>query len=74
MLKEILAEKDYLDILKMSDGTEVTKENWQRRREEMVMLLEKYSYGKAPKIPVRVCGENQPANRINERTYAGKVR
>ncbi|MBR5156618.1 MAG: hypothetical protein IKW59_02510 [Clostridia bacterium] len=73
MLKEILAEKNYLDILKMSDGTEVTKENWQKRREEMLMLLEKYSYGKTPKIPVRVWGESQPVNRINERTYAGKV-
>ena len=34
MLKDILKQKDYLPILKMSDGTAVTKENWKKRKKE----------------------------------------
>lgn len=57
MLAEILAEKDYLPILKMADGSEVTRENWEARRREMLSLLEEYSYGKTPKDAVTVTAE-----------------
>ena len=50
-LKEKLTERDYLPVLKMADGREVTRENWRERREEMLALLEKYSYGHTPKCP-----------------------
>lgn len=43
---EVLKERDYLSILKMNDGTPVTRENWQERRAELSELLEKYSYGR----------------------------
>ena len=43
---EVLKERDYLPILKMNDGTPVTRENWQERRAELSELLEKYSYGR----------------------------
>ena len=43
---DMLRERDYLPILKMNDGTPVTRENWQERRAELVELLEKYSYGR----------------------------
>ena len=38
---EVLRERDYLPILKMNDGTPVTKENWCARRKELSELLEK---------------------------------
>ena len=57
MLDELLRKRDYLPILKNEDGEAVTRDNWQKRREEMISLLEKYSYGKTPNIPVRVKGE-----------------
>ncbi len=57
MLKEILKEKDYLPVLKMNDGTQVTRENWQERKNEMRELLEKYSYGHTPATAVKVYGE-----------------
>lgn len=70
-LKEKLTERDYLPVLKMADGREVTRENWRERREEMLALLEKYSYGHTPKCPVKVWGETLE---INEKMCAGKVR
>ncbi len=57
MLKKILAERDYLPILKMNDGSEVTSENWEERRKELRELLEKYSYGHTPDVEVKVTGE-----------------
>ena len=57
MLGKKLKEKDYLSILKMQNGEEVTKENWPARRAELQALLEEYSYGKTPKAPRQVCGE-----------------
>jgi len=70
MLDAILREKDYLPILKMNDGTPVTRENWAERRREMRALLEKYSYGKTPDVPVRVWGEQ---TKRDEKTCAGKA-
>jgi pimeloyl-ACP methyl ester carboxylesterase len=51
---EKLKERDYLNILRMNDGTAVTKDNWQIRREEMVSLLSEYSYGYTPDVKVSV--------------------
>jgi len=56
MLKKILAEKEYLPILQLADGTPVTAENWRERRAEMLRLLEKYSYGVTPPAPESVTG------------------
>ena len=53
-VKQALAEKDYLPILKMNDGRTVTRDSWQTRRAEMRELLEKYSYGKTPSVKVSV--------------------
>lgn len=39
MLKDILKQKDYLPILKMSDGTAVTKENWEKRKKSFSLLF-----------------------------------
>ena len=55
-LKALLAEKDYLPVTVMNDGGEVTREHWEQRRKEMLHLLEEYSYGKTPDVPVQVKG------------------
>ena len=70
LLKDILKEKDYLPVLKMNDGSPVTRENWQKRREELIELLEKYSYGHTPKCPVKVSGT---VTFTDDKSYAGKV-
>ncbi len=70
MLKDILKEKGYPDILKMNDGSPVTKENWNIRKEEFFTALETYSYGKTPNIPVKVSGNVTFSDKIS---YAGKV-
>ena len=70
MLKELLEEKDYLPILKMNDGSPVTRENWGARRQEMLELLYEYSYGRSPEKAEFITGEISSA-KYNE--YAGKV-
>ena len=70
MLKEILEKKDYLPILKMNDGTPVTKEKWEERRGELRALLEKYSYGHTPNVEATVTGESVSKDPLS---YAGKV-
>ncbi len=70
MLKEILAEKNYLPILKFKDGTEVTRENWNERRAEMKALLEKYSYGHTPNCEVKVTANKTFVDKLS---YAWKV-
>ena len=58
MPKRLLAERAYLPILTMADGTPVTKETWEKRRRELIALLETYSYGKTPTeaIAIRATG------------------
>ena len=68
-VKQSLAEKDYLPILTMNDGSTVTRDTWQTRRTEMRELLEKYSYGKTPNVSVRV--EAKDVTRIRY-DFAGK--
>ncbi len=71
MLKQMLAEKAYLPILKTADGTAVTPQTWPQRRQELLALLETYSYGKTPDLPVQVWGETVE---VTPGAYAGKVR
>lgn len=68
-VKKALEEKDYLPILKMNDGTSVTKETWEKRRAEMRELLERYSFGRTPDIEVRVKAKNITFERYD---FAGK--
>lgn len=68
-IKELLTKRNYLPILKMNDGIDVTKETWYTRRAEMRELLERYSYGKTPDIDVTVRAENITFERYD---FAGK--
>ena len=71
MLNEKLQKKDYLPILTMENGDIANTENWSDRRSELKALLEKYSYGKTPDIPVEVGGSVLKTDIL---AYAGKVR
>lgn len=71
MLKDILKEREYPELLTMNDGTKVDRDNWRKRREELMALLVKYSYGITPDIPVKVWGET---TFTDENAYAGKVK
>jgi len=70
MIDEILKDKEYLPILKMNDGSDVTKEKWNARRKELLEMLQTYSYGITPPPPLKVWG--QVISR-NGSAYAGKV-
>lgn len=70
MLKEILEKRDLLPITKFFDGTDVTRETWEARREEMRHRLEVYSYGHTPECKTEVHGTVTNSD-IN--AYAGKV-
>ncbi len=52
-LDSLLKERDFLPVLKMNDGTPVTKENFRERRLEMLELLREYSYGRGPRVTVK---------------------
>ena len=52
-LKDILRKRDFLPILKMNDGTPVTIDLWEKRRHEMLTLLQEYSYGRGPQVNVK---------------------
>jgi len=65
-----LAEKSYPPILRMEDTTPVTRETWEARRAEMRALLQRYSYGVTPDVPVRVSGEITDED---DTLFAGKV-
>ena len=70
MIGARLAEKDYLPILQMNDGKNVTPENWEQRRLELLEALQTHSYGVTPPAPLKVWGallEEDPL------AYAGKV-
>ena len=53
VLNEILKKRNYLSVTKMNDGTEVTADTWQKRREEMLEILMEHSYGYTPTVDVR---------------------
>ena len=70
MVNKLLQEREYLPILKMNDGSQVTAENWDRRRQELLEALQIHSYGFTPEKAKRVWGkvlQEDPA------AYAGKV-
>ncbi len=45
------------DVLKFSDGRQVTAENWQERRNEIIDILRREEYGYSPLPPEKVTGE-----------------
>ena len=69
MLKQVLKERDLLPILQHEDGTPVTPETWEKRREELLNALATYSYGFSDNRPVSVRGELVK----EQRDYANKV-
>lgn len=70
MLDKIMNDRGYPDVTKRDDGSVVDRDEWQKRREEIISLLETHSYGKTPEIPVKVSGKTVEKG-IG--AYAGKV-
>ena len=70
MIGTRLAEKDYLPILQMNGGENVTPENWEQRRFELLEALQTHSYGVTPPAPLKVWGELLEEDPL---AYAGKV-
>jgi len=70
-LSEELKKRELPEILKMNDGTEVTRENYGKRREELLHILSEESYGITPSAPekVRYCVTHENS----ARTFGGKA-
>ena len=47
-IAKLLEERHLPEILKMKDGSEVTRENFPERRREMLDILAEYEYGTMP--------------------------
>lgn len=48
MVKELLEQRRLPELMKMKDGSDVTRENWSERRQELVDILSEYEYGRMP--------------------------
>jgi len=70
VLKSELAKRNLPDILTMANKEPVTKENWERRRHELVKILENEIYGRTPASPESVWGEEVS---VDENAFAGKA-
>lgn len=66
-----IIKRDLPDILKMDDGALVSKENWPRRREELLNLLSENIYGHTPDFSGQVQGKVIEEDKGN--SYGGKV-
>ncbi|MBQ8688881.1 MAG: hypothetical protein IJ515_00775 [Clostridia bacterium] len=70
LLTDEIQKREYPSVLQTADGRPVAREEWAEHRQEMTELLERYSYGKTPRIPVRVWGESEL---ISNDAYDGRV-
>ncbi len=68
-VEELLAERRLPALLKMEDGTPVTREGWEQRRVELVDILCREVYGVAPPAPAAVRVTEQ---KCKKKDYAGK--
>ncbi len=68
-ISNILAERKLPEILRFSDGREVTSDNWEERRLEMLDVLSREVYGYAPPAPANV---DVKVIKTEKRQYAGK--
>lgn len=48
MIEKMLEERKLPELMRMNDGSEVTRENWQERRRELLDILAHHEYGKMP--------------------------
>lgn len=59
-IETLLKERNLPDLLRFADGTPVTKETWETRREEILAILDREIYGTAPAAPASVTAEVTP--------------
>lgn len=48
MVNALLKQRQLPELLKMKDGSAVTRESWQTRRAELIDILSEYQYGRMP--------------------------
>ena len=70
MLQEQLKSRDLPDVLRFEDGSPATKENWEKRREEILALLQHHIYGVPPLSSIEI--EHQ-IKLENNNAFAGKA-
>ena len=50
MIRELLEKRELPELLRMNNGTPVTQENWEERRQEIIELFGQHVFGVMPKI------------------------
>ena len=50
MIEKMLRERNLPELLRMKDGREVTAENWNERRQELLDILSEQEYGRMPGV------------------------
>lgn len=70
IISEELAKRKLPSVLRFSDGSPVTSDNWEKRREELLDILSREEYGYAPPPPERVETETV---KCEKHQYAGKA-
>lgn len=70
MIETQLRRRNLPELLQFADGSPVTKESWQARREEIISLLQRHMYGVPPLSSIEV----QPEIKLeNNEAFAGKA-
>jgi hypothetical protein len=74
-VKDMPVLKEMPDPLTMLDGTKVTTvEQWRKRRQEMIKIIEEYEYGHMPPAPGNVKGKDVGASKVVTLGGAGRGR
>ena len=69
MIAELIKERKLPELLTMKDGTAVTKDNWEQRRQELIQVLAEHVYGRMPEYT----GNTTWCEKSKEVNAAGKA-
>lgn len=70
VISEELSKRKLPELLKFTDGTQVTAESWETRRAEILEILSREEYGYAPEAPEKV---EVTIKKHEDDQYAGKA-
>ena len=70
-IETLLAQRNIPELLKFANGREVTAENWNERRAEILSILESEIYGNAPAAPKITATKVDAKKKYS--SYAGKT-
>jgi len=72
VIEKLIEERKLPELLKFTDGREVTAENWEERRQEILEVLSREEYGYAPPAPKEVKVVSEDA-KMPYSDFAGKA-